>query len=113
MVSVNQIEAGIARFLDTELVSKMPEGGLQKILAGTAISLMIKKTGSIIQGLQQYPAIQMMEIFDKEGNLDIDSLKEALSRNFPEVGLKMEFPMIGSITFHKEDVDKLYSYITQ
>lgn len=113
MVSMNKLETGIARFLDAELISKMPEGGVQKIIAGTAISLMIKKTGKIIQSFQQYPMVQMMEIFDENGNLDVDSLADALYKNFPESGVKVEFPMVGTMTFHKEDVNKLYSYITE
>lgn len=113
MVSVNKIENGVARFLDAELVSKMPDGGLQKILAGTAISLLIKKSGNFIKAFQQNPMIQLMDIFDADGNVDIDSMATELKKNFPDVGLRMDFPMIGTVTFHKEDIDKLYSYITE
>lgn len=113
MVSVNKIESGVARFLDAELVGKMPDGGVQKILAGTAISLLIKKSGNMIKALQQNPVIQMMEIFDADGNVDVDSLTEELIKNFPDIGLKVDLPMIGTVTFHKEDINKLYSYITE
>ena len=29
----------------------------------------------------------------------------------PKEGVKVDVPILGTLTFHKEDVDKLYDYI--
>lgn len=112
MVTITNIEQGVAAYLDSELMPKLPETGLEKVLMGTAISLVIRRAGTIVEGYKNNKAVQMLGIMDAEGNVDVDILAEELKKNLPESGVKVEVPMIGSLTFHKADIDKLYSYIT-
>jgi hypothetical protein len=111
MVSLSKIEKGIAEYLDTELMTKLPQNGFQRVIAGTAISLAIRKSSNIVAGLKDNSFVKMLELMDDEGNIDIDILKEEVTKQIPETGVKADFPMIGVVTFHKDDVDKLYKYI--
>lgn len=112
MVTIKQIEQGIAAYLDEELMPKLPTSGIEKVITGTALSLFIRRSGTILEGYKNNKTIQMLGVMDADGNVDIDLLAEELKKNFPENGMKVDIPIIGGMTFHKEDVDKLYEYIT-
>lgn len=111
MVTFDQIERGVAAYLDNELMPMIPEQGFQKIIAGTAISLMIKKTSGKFEMFRENQFVKMMGVIDESGNVDVETLKDELKKQVPDAGVKVEVPMIGMLTFHKTDVDKLYSYI--
>ena len=48
---------------------------------------------------------------NEEGLVDIETLKEEFSRQLGAEGMMIQFPLIGGITFYKNDIDKLYQYI--
>lgn len=112
MVTVNQIEKGLASYMDSELGTMLPENTIQKVIAATALSLAIRKSGALIQNLQAQPFVKMLDIFDAEGNLDIDTLAEELKKNMTDKGFDFEIPMLGMVTFKKADIDKLREHIT-
>ena len=113
MVSVSRVEKGIATYLDREMMSKIDADGLQGFGTGIMISLMVKRAGSIISGYKDNNIAQALGIFDKNGNIDVDVLREVLKENISENGRKMTFPIVGSFTFYKGDVDMLYSCIME
>ena len=112
MVAISKIEQGIAAYLDSELMPQLPNTGIEKVLAGTAMSLAIRRSGKILDGYKNNKAVQMLGLMDAEGNVDVDVLAEELKKNIPAEGVKIDVPIIGAMTFHKEDVDKLHEYIT-
>jgi hypothetical protein len=111
MVSISSIEQGFANYLDTELMTKLPQNGFQKVIAGTVISLTIRKSGAIISSLKDNSFVKMLEVMDEDGNVDIDTLKDEFKKQMPDAGVKVDVPYIGVMTFKKNDVDKLYDYI--
>lgn len=113
MVAINKIEKGVAAYLDGELMPKLPSSGLERVLTGTALSLAIRRSGTIIAGYKDNKAVQMLGIMDANGNVDVDALAEELKKNIPTEGVKVDVPIIGALTFHKDDVDKLYEYIIE
>lgn len=113
MVTIDKIEQGVAAYLDGELMPKLPSSGIEKVLAGTALSLAIRRSGKMLDGLKSNKMIQMLGVMDTEGNVDIDVLAQELKKNMPTEGVKVDVPVIGVLTFHKEDVDRLYEYITE
>lgn len=112
MVSIDKIEQGVAAYLDAEVMPQLPSSGFEKVLAGTAMSLIIRRSGAILDGYKNHKAVQMLGLMDAEGNVDVEILAEELKKNIPKDGMKVDVPLIGGMTFHKEDVDKLYEYIT-
>lgn len=112
MVTIAKIEQGVAAYLDSEVMPHLPNGGLEKVLAGTAVSLVIRRSGKILEGYKDNKAVQMLGLMDAEGNVDVDILAEELKKNIPAEGMKIDVPIIGKMTFHKDDVDKLHEYIT-
>lgn len=111
MKTIEQIQKGIAAYLDNELMPQLPANGIEKVLAGTALSLAIRKSGTIMEGLKENKSVKMLGIMDEEGSIDVDVLTEELKKNVPIDGVKIDIPMIGGVTFHKDDVDKIHEYI--
>lgn len=113
MVTIAKIEKGVAAYLDSEVMPHLQSGGLEKVLTGTAVSLVIRRSGKILESYKDNKAIQMLGLMDAEGNVDVDILAEELKKNIPAEGMKVDVPIIGKMTFHKADVDKLHEYITE
>lgn len=111
MVSVNKIEQGLANYIDAELMPQVGRNGLEKVLIGTTVSLFIRRSGSIIESYKDNKMVRMLGIMDEDGNVDVDTLVEELKKNISKDGVKVELPVIGTLTFHKEDIDKLYDYV--
>lgn len=111
MVTIKQIGQGVAAYLDAELMPQFPAQGIEKVLAGTAISLLIRRSEKILESYKDNKIIQMLGIMDEEGNVDVDVLTEELKKNISSDGVKIEVPIIGKMTFHKDDVNKLNEYI--
>lgn len=111
MVGINKIEKGVAAYIDSEIMPQLPNTGFEKVLAGTAMSLIIRRSGAILDSYKTNKGIQMLGLMDQEGNVDVDVLADELRKNIPPEGMKVEIPIIGGMTFHKDDVNKLYEYI--
>lgn len=72
----------------------------------------IKRSGAILDSYKDNQLVKMLGIMDSEGNVDIDVLAEELKKNMPKEGVRVDVPIIGTLTFKENDVDKLYEYIT-
>nr|DAF83942.1 MAG TPA: hypothetical protein [Caudoviricetes sp.] len=53
----------------------------------------------------------MLGIFDADGNVDIDILKQVVKDNISNNGFVITVPVLGELKFHKSDVDNLYNDI--
>lgn len=111
MVSIDKIEQGVAHYLDGELMPQLQSSGWEKVLVGTAASLAIRRTSTIIAGYKDHKLVKMLGIMDDKGNVDVETLAIELKKNIPKEGFKVDIPIIGTMTFHKDDVDKLCEYI--
>lgn len=117
MTTINDVERGIANYLDEELIPKLPENGFQKVLAGAAVSILIRRAGSSIETIKDHPVVKMMGILEEQQDgtilvdLDIirDELKNQLTNN-PN-GINVDVPVIGTMTFHASDIDRIYEHI--
>lgn len=112
MTNITKIEEGLGKYIDQEILPALSDNQLEKFAVGIAASLFIKKIGAIMENLKTNSIIQMMEIFDKEGNIDLELLKTVAEEQMPTEGLKIEIPKVKiTMTFKKEDIKKLYDYI--
>jgi len=53
----------------------------------------------------------MLGIFDVDGNVDIDILKQVVKDNISNTGFVLTVPVLGEPQFHKGGVDNLYNDI--
>ena len=115
MVSMNQIEAGVSHWLDRELMPKLPTGGAYdglKKAATVALALYaIKRGRAALDSLTQNSFLSTIGAVDREGNIDIEGLAEEMKTQMPEAGLKVSVPMVGNMTFYRNDIDDMLRYI--
>lgn len=110
MVTIDQAMRGIMRFADTEIIPHMPTG--KGVFAGIVIALIMAGGKEQVLKLRDNPAVQMMQIFDDAGNIDLDKLYNAARPRF-ENKLTVSVPLLGDMRFDQNDVDKLYRYIQE
>lgn len=113
LVSVNQVETGLAAYMDKEFASKFPDNSIEKAIICFATARAIRRYGQKIISLRNSEIDKLIGIFDVDGNVDADSLRDDLKMAIPEGGVKKELPYIGTVTIKREDVDVLYRYITE
>ena len=119
MVSIGQIERGIARYVDNEIMPNIHQSGLAKIAIGTAAGIIVQRVGRMIDQYTSNPALQALGLVDAEKNIDLDLLVPELKKNIPDEGFKVRIPnpLTGAdmvaMTFHRDDVDRLHQYIMQ
>lgn len=112
MISANKIQTGLAKYIDNEFLPHIEEDGVKRMLVGAAAGIAIKRTSRIIDELKHNKVVKMLGIVDESGLVDIDILREELSKNMPDGGIRIDIPAVGTLTFNKDDIDKLYSYMT-
>lgn len=113
MVPVSQIEHGLANYLDAELMPQLQKAGWEKVLVGTVASLAIRRAGTIVKGYKDNKVVKMLGIMDEAGNVDVDTLVAEVKKNVGKEGFTVDVPVLGTLTFHKDDVDKLYGFIAE
>lgn len=113
VVNVGQIERGIATYIDKEIMPKLPENSVERVVLGFASARIIKRYSSKLIALKDTETDKLIGIFDKDGNVDIDSMRSDFKAQFPDDGITKEVPVIGLMRFKKEDIDKLYEYIVE
>lgn len=113
MVKLESVKRGMASFLDSELMPKIPSTDpLKKFGAGVVIALAISGMDNVVKNLAQNRLVSLAGLSDGE-TVDLDAIANAISKNIPQEGVKMDLPMIGVITLDPEDVEKLTQRIMQ
>lgn len=113
VVNVGQIERGVASYIDKEIMPKLPENSMERVALGFASARIIKRYSQKLIALKDTETDKLIGIFDNDGNIDIDSMKNDLKNQFPDAGVTKEVPVIGLMRFKKEDIDRLYDYIVE
>ena len=130
MVSSRQIVKGIAMWVDSEILPMMH--GATRYGAGVAAALLAKQGEGLLDKAKSSDIAKTMGIV-KDGEYELDTLRDVMLAQFPEEGLRIEAAQInqflsrflgklgpiinirmeGGITFHRSDVEKLFRYIQE
>ena len=71
VVNVGQIERGIATYIDKEIMPKLPENSVERVVLGFASARIIKRYSGKLIALKDTETDKLIGIFDKDGNVDI------------------------------------------
>lgn len=63
--------------------------------------------------LRERPVVQLMDIMDEQGNVDLDRLYNAARPRVNGQKPSVLIPIIGELHFDVNDLDKLYKYIQE
>lgn len=111
MITLDDLQRGVAAYLDNEFMPNFSSNGLERVVVGTAIGLIIKKNFGKIASLKDNAIVKMTGVMDENANIDLDILATEVKANMPAEGIQIEAPMIGMLTFKTDDIDKLQQYI--
>ena len=90
MVTIDQIETGVAAYADREVLPKLPGSSGQRLLAGAALSLLIRGYGQQLRGYKPTQLVETLGIFDADHNVDLDKLRDAVMPRIPDEGVALE-----------------------
>ena len=109
MISMKNMQTGVARYLDA-LLQKAPADS-KKGLEWLAIVVDLRLPYMLIN-LNKQLAVNLMGFIDANGDVDIDGLYAvgiaAARRNL----LNIKIPMVGRLSFTEDDVEQLYKIIS-
>jgi hypothetical protein len=116
MVSLNQIEHGLALWADRAIVDKLPVGqgpydNIKRIGVAAGAAYLIKKGMAALEGGQGSAFLHTLGAVDANGDIDLEGAKDALVSKIPDVGVKITFPLLNETTLYKADIESMYSYI--
>ena len=107
MVSMQQVEHGLARFIDNELAPKIPvdgnNGPVKRIGFLVGVTYMLHKQLPVL--------LSTIGAVDQNGSVDIDGVVEVIRARIPDNGLRVQVPMVSELVFYPADVDQIKSYI--
>ena len=114
MITIQQLETGLADYLDTYLIPQLPNSGWQKVVIATGVSIALKRLGGAINSLKSNPVLNALGIIDEQGNIDIDIITEELKNNIPDTGFVIDLGVLNvNMKFNKHDVEDLYKCIVK
>lgn len=112
MVNKSQIQTGLAAYLDKELMPQLHLESWKQLAVGTVASIAVKRTADFIESYKDNSILKAMNIFDQNGDVDVDIIASELKNNIPDSGIEISVPVLGQIRIYKADVDCLYRMIT-
>lgn len=115
MVSLDRIEQGAARFIDNELVPKLPIGGaydgVKKMAVVASAIYLVKRFRNIAELAYNNNFLSVVGLYNENGEFDLDGIRDVMKEQIPADGMLVKVPLLNELRFYKDDVDKLYSYI--
>ena len=110
MVSIDRVQRGVSRYLDTELVGKMD--GLNKWLFAAAASAYIGSAPTLLDKLRSNKLLAPLNLVNEAGEVDIEKIYAHLKPAAAKCPAPITLP-VGTITLTEADVDAIYNYIMQ
>lgn len=111
MVRMDQVQRGIARYLDEEFTAKL--GGWQKWVFGAASAMFLENFSTTAQRVRDNEMVKTFGVFDEAGNVDVEKLYRYFKAQAEKSPVTFTIPLIGPVTMNAQDVDRLYACITQ
>lgn len=109
MVTYVQLINGLSRYIDNEIINKLT--GNSKILLGIGSGIILKKGENIYKSLRENSVVKMLELIDKDGNIDIETIFEELRKQARKQPIEIDIPIIGILKLNEEDIAKLQTFV--
>ena len=110
MATVTQIQNGLAKYIDEEVVAAMP--GWQKWVFGAGASIALNNLPATIERVKNTEVVKMLGVIDAQGNIDMAKIYQGVKKQSAKGPVTFEIPAMGKMTLNDADVDKIYRYIT-
>lgn len=113
MVTIQQAQFGIARFIDSEIIPRLSI--VEKVVVGGGGALLTSKLPNTLEALTENKLINVLGVYDREhGEIDIDALYEAVKPYLGVDPIPMNIPFLGiTLKFTQREFETLYQYIKE
>lgn len=116
MVSLAQVQRGVAAFIDKEVSPQLSMG--ERVVVGTAANLFVMRLPNLMNNYASHPVVAMaaaMDVYDKSSNqIDLDALMEAASPYIGDAAIPLKLPLVGiTLKMGRQEVRDLYNYIKE
>lgn len=110
MITLAQLQAGVGRYIETEIISKIP--GWQRWVIGAGVSRLLSRSTEVFNQLKESKLVQLLGVIDPATDqIDIDALYSEFAKQAQQSAITFDVPLVGALTLNAQDVDKLYQYI--
>ena len=112
MATINQIQKGFVRFVDSDLATAF-EGWQRALVVGGA-TLLAANIPRLANEYGASPMVSAMGIYNRDaGTVDVDNLYKAFVPHLGGDKIPIALPGIGTIKMGKEELDLLVRYIKE
>ena len=111
MITLDQIQRGAARFVDTELMPKL--AGRDKWIVAGVVTLYIKRLPALVEQLKSKEAIRLLGVIGEDNSVDLEAVYNSIKPAAAQTPVQVNIPMGGTITITGTDLDILYNCIMQ
>lgn len=113
MVEINQIQRGLANFIDRDIIPKL--SAWERIVVGGGGGLIAAKMPEVLAAVSQNPVVNALGVVDAErGEIDIDAIYEAARPYIGADPIPVKIPVIGvTLRLTAAEIERLYTYIKE
>lgn len=113
MVTVSKVQAGVVRFIDAEVVSRL--SALERIVVGGGGGLIASKLPAVLDAYANNQLVSALGIYDREhSEVDVDALYNAVKPYISADPIPITVPFVGlTLKFTQREIDTLYKYIME
>lgn len=113
MVTIEQIQRGMVRFIDTEVIPRL--SGMEKLVVGGGAGLITAKLPAVIAGYADNKLVSALGLYDAEdGEVDLDALYNAMKPYITADPIPVTVPFVGiKLKFTQREIEMLYKYIKE
>lgn len=113
MVTITQMQQGIVRFVDTEIVPSL--SATERLVVGGGIGLVAAKLPALMEPYANNPFISTLGLYDPEHEeIDLDAMYTAVKPYIGADPIPVTVPFVGlKLKFTQREIDTLYKYIKE
>lgn len=111
MITLDQIQRGASRFVDTELMPKL--AGRDKWIVAGVVTLYIKRLPALVEQLKSKEAVRLLGVIGEDNSVDLEAVYNSIKPAAAQTPVQVNIPMGGTITITGTDIDILYNCIMQ
>lgn len=112
MATIQQIQTGAARFIDTNLSQSFQ--GWQKALVVGGSTLIVANLPNLIGTYANHPVVAALGVHNPQaGTIDLDKLYQAFMPHLGGDKIPLTVPGVGTIKMGRDEIDALMRYIKE
>ena len=110
MVEFEKVLKGLEKYICNEMYKNLTDW--QIFIADIAVGKIVNRGEALKQVLKNNTIIQMLDVMDEDGNVDVEGLLKEIKHKMEEVGhLSFTLPIFGKYKFSPSDIAVLHKYI--